>query len=292
MECHPGYAILLDEEGRFLKAANLRYEVGQTVCDPVLMRDGGTRPRKSPVRWVWRAVAAVAACCLLFFGVSSYLAYRTPYTAIYLTINPQVRMDLNREGLVVELEGLNADGTRLLEGYDCGGKDSVTVTGELVERAIALGFLSEGGFISCAIDAPEEALFRQYGMALRDALTDRLDGRMAVQVEIVAGRDAVQEGPDETPRVSPPAASPTPTAAPTAAPTPSPTPTAIPSAAGGGQTPGYEAGDYGVTIDPPAASPTVAGSDYGSAYGSGYSAYGSDYSSYGDGSTDYDPDHR
>ena len=39
MECHSSYAILLDEEGRFLKAANLHYEVGQTVYDPVLMRD-------------------------------------------------------------------------------------------------------------------------------------------------------------------------------------------------------------------------------------------------------------
>ena len=40
MECHPGYVVLLDEEGRFLKAANLRYEVGQTVYDPVLMKEG------------------------------------------------------------------------------------------------------------------------------------------------------------------------------------------------------------------------------------------------------------
>ena len=39
MECHPGYAVLLDEEGRFLKAANLRYETGQTVYDPVLMKE-------------------------------------------------------------------------------------------------------------------------------------------------------------------------------------------------------------------------------------------------------------
>ena len=37
MECHPGYAVLLDEEGRFLKAANLRYETGQTVYDPCLL---------------------------------------------------------------------------------------------------------------------------------------------------------------------------------------------------------------------------------------------------------------
>ena len=39
MECHSSYAILLDEEGRFLKAANLHYQVGQRVYDPVLMKE-------------------------------------------------------------------------------------------------------------------------------------------------------------------------------------------------------------------------------------------------------------
>ena len=38
MECHTGYAVLLDEEGRFWKAADLHYEVGQTVENPVLMK--------------------------------------------------------------------------------------------------------------------------------------------------------------------------------------------------------------------------------------------------------------
>ena len=31
MECHMAYAVVLDEDGRFLKAANMDYEVGQTV---------------------------------------------------------------------------------------------------------------------------------------------------------------------------------------------------------------------------------------------------------------------
>ena len=31
METHMAYAVLLDENGRFLKAANLRYQVGDTV---------------------------------------------------------------------------------------------------------------------------------------------------------------------------------------------------------------------------------------------------------------------
>ena len=32
METHPAYAVVLDEGGRFLKAANLRYQVGDTVA--------------------------------------------------------------------------------------------------------------------------------------------------------------------------------------------------------------------------------------------------------------------
>lgn len=31
MECHPGYAVVLDQTGRFLKVANLNYQVGETV---------------------------------------------------------------------------------------------------------------------------------------------------------------------------------------------------------------------------------------------------------------------
>ena len=37
MECHPGYAVVLDGEGRFLKVANLHYTVGQTVTEVVML---------------------------------------------------------------------------------------------------------------------------------------------------------------------------------------------------------------------------------------------------------------
>ena len=35
MECHPGYAVVLDREGRFLRVANLGYTVGQLVDEVV-----------------------------------------------------------------------------------------------------------------------------------------------------------------------------------------------------------------------------------------------------------------
>ena len=84
MECHPGYAVLLDEEGRFLKAANLRYEIGQTVYDPVLMKDTPEKQRHT-IRWISSGIAAIAACFLLLFGFSYYQNYMRPYSR-YLTV--------------------------------------------------------------------------------------------------------------------------------------------------------------------------------------------------------------
>ena len=75
-------------------------------------------------------------------------------------------MDLNRQGTVVGLTGTNEDGETLLEGYNGKGKDKVTVADELIDRAIEMGFLSEGGRVSFSIDSPDEALFREYGTEL------------------------------------------------------------------------------------------------------------------------------
>ena len=184
MECHPGYAVLLDEEGRFLKAANLRYEVGQTVYNPVLVNE----PQKKSshiVRWMSSGIAAAAACFLLFFGFGYYQNYIQPYSSIYLTINPEVKMDLNRQGTVVKLTGTNEDGKELLEGYHGRGKDKVTAAEELIDRAIDMGFLSAGGQVSFSIDAPDDALFQEYGTELRAEINEHLDGRITITIEIV-----------------------------------------------------------------------------------------------------------
>lgn len=53
MECHPGYAVVLDEEGRFLKVANLQYETGQTVTDVVEMEISQAAPQKKNKRKRW-----------------------------------------------------------------------------------------------------------------------------------------------------------------------------------------------------------------------------------------------
>ena len=185
MECHTGYAVLLDEEGRFWKAADLHYEVGQTVENPVLMKQPQPSGKRRITRLVSSTVAAAAACLFLIFGFSYYQNYLRIYSSIYLSINPEVQMDLNRYGNVVRLTGTNEDGAKLLEGYSGRGKDKLTVADELIDRAIQMGFLSEGGQVSFFIDSPEDALFQEYGTELRTEINKHLDGRITITIEIV-----------------------------------------------------------------------------------------------------------
>ena len=182
MECHASYAVLLDEEGRLVKAANLHYQIGQTVEAPVIMREPEAAKVSRLPRKLGATVAAAACMVLLLLGY--YQNYMAPYTAIALSINPSVLMELNRQGDVVDLEGLNEDGEDLLEGYRPASKDRLEVTDALIDRAIAMGYLSAGGYISIDIDTPDDARFQQYGVELRSNVTEHLAERFTVTVEI------------------------------------------------------------------------------------------------------------
>ena len=288
MECHPGYAVLLDEDGRFLKAANLRYEVGQTVYDPVLMKETAERQRHT-MRWISSGIAAIAACFLLFFGIHYYQKYLQPYSSIYLTINPTVQMDLNRQGTVVRLTGINEDGKALLEGYDSKGKDKVTVADELIDRAIEMGFLSEGGQVSFSIDSPDDALFQEYGTELRTKVTEHLDGRITITIEITNHQDGQgQESPENSSSSTPsqPSSSQPESTLPSSS-EPS-RPGNVPPTSSGSTD--YDDTDYDLNDNnstnyvPPSTSTPPADTDYDP---------GSDgVTDYTDGNTDYDPDNN
>lgn len=198
MECHVSYAVLLDEGGRFWKAANRQYQIGQTVEDPVLMKESDT-VKKMKMRAAM-GIAVAAACFLLVF-TGYYRDYMVMETAVCLTINPSVRMELNRKGQVMNVAGLNEDGRKLLEGYSPASKDRLSVTKELIGRAVEMGYLSAGGMVVVDIDAPEEAIFQRYGVELRKELAEYLEDTLAVEIQIVKHEDETGKSsvkPEET----------------------------------------------------------------------------------------------
>ena len=242
METHPAYAVLLDEEGRFLKAANLRYQVGDTVQDIVELQPPKA---KSPALWKpLSGVAGLAAClCLVFFGY--YQPNYTAYGTLRIQINPDVEMTVSRTDRVLGLEGLNEDGEALIAGYAYQGKDRETAAGELVERAIDMGYLSDGETVSITVTSADADWQAREEQETREDLEERYGQTIVIQI------GPLEEEPPATEIVIPVTP---PTPEPTPEPSPEPTaPPAIPDStdygtSGDGVT-DYQDTDYGPYAD-------------------------------------------
>ena len=190
METHPAYAVLLDESGRFLKAANLHYQVGDTVQDIIELRPPQARRRSfgRPLA----GIAGLAAClCLAFFGYyqPNFMAYGT----LRIQINPDVEMTVSRTERVLGLTGLNEDGQDLIAGYSYQGKTRETATDELVERAIEMGYLSDGDTISITVSSSDTQWQAREEEQIQTQLEERYGETIVIQLS--AG-DAADQQPD------------------------------------------------------------------------------------------------
>ena len=230
VECGLSYAVVLDEEGRFLKVANLHYQVGQTVTDVIEMRlpdasreapsqihygnqpiplqkpsderapglslvpepaPGSSQPqpkkngKKHRLRpWMYSLTAAAACLILLVFSLFQFRVGRTPYASVYLTINPEVRIDVNRKDIVVELEGINPDGQALIENYSYKNKPLYLTMDELADRAIQMGFLHDGGKVSLLLDAEDDQWVTEHSDSLSTQLNNYVSEKVTVTIEV------------------------------------------------------------------------------------------------------------
>ena len=203
MECGLSYAVVMDQDGRILKVPNLGYTVGQTLKNVVLLPE---RPAKQTLRKRLARWGTIAAClCLLLLG---NWIWQSPIGTVRMQINPDVQMSVNHFDRVVALEGLNEDGAALIDGYHAYGKGMKTVSDEMADRAMELGYLADGGKITLTVasdkddwkTATEELLFLE--------LEVRFEHRVTVSVDdlddaVSTSADAEDEDEqDDTPPIS------------------------------------------------------------------------------------------
>lgn len=187
MECHLSYAVVLDEEGRFLNVANRHYEVGQTVTDVIEMQD--SQPAiKAKTRYKWIGSIAAMAACLILIVISVFQFGALPYASVYMTINPEVRIDVNKQDIVVDVEGINEDGRLLIKGYSYKKKDLNLVMDELIDRAVEMGFLHEGSQVTLTLDAHDDEWVVTKSDSLDVHLNEYLADKLSVTVEITNKR--------------------------------------------------------------------------------------------------------
>lgn len=184
MECHEAYAVVLSDDGRFMKTANMHYEVGQcvsNVVEMVLPKESSLPKKKANVKWIY-AFASMAACLVLAFG-TVFMNYM-PYAAVYMAINPEVRIDVSRSDRVIGVTGVNADGITLLEGYEQKSNNLDYVIDELVALAIEKGFLHEGGKVSISLDA-EDKWVSTHETELNERVKNQLIDKMSITIDIL-----------------------------------------------------------------------------------------------------------
>ena len=177
MECGLSYAVVLDQEGRFIKVPNLGYEVGQTL-DQVILPSTNIYTQFFSSQFLHFATAI--ACVFILFTSGFYL-WQSPVGIVRMQINPDVQMSVNRFHRVVHLDSLNDDGTLLIDGYRSYGKKLVLVSDELADLAMNMGYLKDGGQITLTIASAKE----KWKTRTEEALIAELDSHFHQQVQIV-----------------------------------------------------------------------------------------------------------
>lgn len=189
MECHLSYAVVLDEEGRFLKVANRHYEVGQTVTDIIEMKIPESAPPKQKISRKIYSAAAIAACLLLAV-TTLFRVNQVTYASVYMHINPEIRIDVNRKDLVVGLDGVNTDGRNLIDGYSYQKKNLNLVMEELIDRAIEMDFLHEGGKITLTLDSKSNQWIVEHDVSLSSGLQEHLNEKLSVSIDVTNIKEA------------------------------------------------------------------------------------------------------
>ena len=209
LECATSYAVALDDEGRFVKVPNLGYEVGQEVDDVVAFEGSpfgeadvipfeARRARRTRGH---RAALVAAAACLAVAVVAGAAVWQLPVGTVYMSINPEVSIEVNRLDRVVGLDGENDDGNDLIEGFAYYGRTLDEVSDDLADRAEERGYLDDGGTIELTVESDDE----EWRTATEDRLIVELEVHLDHRVVVTgaAGGEDVASVP-RVEQVTPP----------------------------------------------------------------------------------------
>lgn len=262
LETHLGYAVVLSEDGQFRKVANKNYEVGQLIDYVFEMNE--PQAHFFSANKIMAAISVLSAVAVILVT----LVIRTPtpassFASVFLKINPEVRIDVNQEKVVEEIEGLNQEGQSLASDYDYKQKHLDIVIDELVDLSLQQDYLQEGGQISISFDAQDEAWIHEATTSMKEHVQEVLHNRVSATI-IVGDRltnrheivipveleDDNQYGDDLDEEPEPQQQDPTPSRpepAPAPAPAPTPTPTPAPTTPPSYDDSDYDDSDYGDT---------------------------------------------
>ena len=191
MSCNLSHAVVADEAGRFFKVPNLNYEVGQVLRDVVILSESPVR--KTSAGRILRFAALAACLCLALLGG---ILWQKPVGTVQLHLSPGVRLRVNRFNRVVSSAGTGTEGEALLRGYHAYGQTVQKVFDGLADRAVEMGYLTEGEQITVRVESNQISWKTALENLLRTELDEHLEQRFTV---VVDNDDPHDDDPDDDP---------------------------------------------------------------------------------------------
>lgn len=148
MERHESYVVVLDENGRFYKAANMDYSPGQTLTDIEPMRNIKSVKRKRRGLLVLLVVLLVLVAAGIYFLLASG-GENLKVFRFYM--GGEVAVTCDSENNVEKVEGLDEAGKAVAQ-VDSGNKDITQLSIEMLENAYSLGYIERDSEIFVAIE--------------------------------------------------------------------------------------------------------------------------------------------
>lgn len=189
MERHESYVIVLDEQGRFFKAANMDYSPGQTLTRVVPMEDIAVKKKKRAVFFVLILVfLALIGAGLWFFLFSGN---ERDLTVFRLYMGGEIAVSCDSENNVVKVEGFDEEGKAAAQ-VDFQNKNITEVSIELLEKAFSMGYVGKDSEIFMAIENEEDDDNPRLERAA-DSLEDYAEEKYDIEVEKSSWEDYLED---------------------------------------------------------------------------------------------------
>lgn len=181
MECHKSYAVVLSEDAKFLKVANLNYKVGQKVEKVIELGIVEQTGNKSNIRKIVFASASAAASFAIIALGTWQLCFVSVAT-LHLQINPKIDMDINRLGYVLDIRAMNDDANKLLEGSQFSTAKAEDMATNISLMAKKEHYLDEDKNIYIEVSSDDKSLSSSLELKLQKTLEENMDDDVVVHI--------------------------------------------------------------------------------------------------------------
>ncbi|MDH6367307.1 MULTISPECIES: hypothetical protein [unclassified Breznakia] len=175
IEVHESYVVVLDQAGTFSLALNFNYQLGDQIDAIIPYEDITTQEVVTHKRRKWIPRFAVLSVCiaLILFIIPTF---NTPVAAasIWLSYNPEYRIDIDTDGNILEVEGLNPDAVEALESMNCKHKSYIDFANAIIDYGMQNDTLVDGKTIEVYIDTDDQKLYDSISNNLELNLNEKL----------------------------------------------------------------------------------------------------------------------